>query len=158
AATLINGRLVVRRGGETLNAAVQPTASAADLVAPDPAFPLSAALSGDGHYIHARPDGFLKPGRRYSVRFHGDWSGHGAPPNDAAQSGAFDDRIEFKTEPAHLKRVPLHTSNDEVSALELSRLAVPLPTLLPSVNQIGFDGYDWIVGALRVSKPDAHGE
>ncbi len=35
-----------------------------------------------------------------------------------------------------------------VGALELSRLALPLPSLLPSVNQIGFDSYDLIAGTL----------
>ena len=35
---------------------------------------------------------------------------------------------------------------DEVSGLEMSRLAVPLPPMLTSVNQIGFDFYDWIGG------------
>jgi hypothetical protein len=35
-----------------------------------------------------------------------------------------------------------------VSALEISRLALPLPSLLPSVNQIGFDSYDLIAGTL----------
>ena len=44
-----------------------------------------------------------------------------------------------------------------VSAFELSRLAVPLPPIVPSLNQIGFDSYDMVVGALAVSKPDARG-
>ena len=35
-----------------------------------------------------------------------------------------------------------------VGAIELSRLALPLPSLLPSVNQIGFDSYDLIAGTL----------
>ena len=35
-----------------------------------------------------------------------------------------------------------------MGALELSRLALPLPSLLPSVNQIGFDSYDLIAGTL----------
>jgi hypothetical protein len=35
-----------------------------------------------------------------------------------------------------------------VSALELTRLAVPLPPILPSLNQIGFDSYDWIAGTI----------
>ena len=31
----------------------------------------------------------------------------------------------------------------------MSRLAVPMPPMLTSVNQIGFDFYDWIGGAVR---------
>jgi hypothetical protein len=37
-------------------------------------------------------------------------------------------------------------------AFKLSRLAVPLPPLLPSLNQIGFDSYEMAVGALRASR------
>jgi hypothetical protein len=36
-----------------------------------------------------------------------------------------------------------------VSALTISRLAVPMPAFLPSVNQIGFDSYDWIASTIR---------
>ena len=34
----------------------------------------------------------------------------------------------------------------------MSRLAVPLPPMLTSVNQIGFDFYDWIGGAVRTER------
>ena len=37
----------------------------------------------------------------------------------------------------------------------MRRLAIPLPPFLPSVNQIGFDSYDWIVGTLDITPPDA---
>ena len=40
----------------------------------------------------------------------------------------------------------------------MRRLAIPLPPFLPSVNQIGFDSYDWIVGTLEITPPDASGE
>jgi hypothetical protein len=45
-----------------------------------------------------------------------------------------------------------------VSAFELSRLAVPLPAFLPSVNQIGFDGYDMLAAPVRISPPGPDGE
>jgi hypothetical protein len=41
---------------------------------------------------------------------------------------------------------------DEVSGLQMSRLAVPMPPMLTSVNQIGFDFYDWIGGAVRTDE------
>ncbi len=157
AATLLNGRLVVRRGGETLDAAMQPGASAAGLVGADPPFPFASQLSGDGHFLHVLPDGFLKPGAKYSLSFDGSWSAESAQGGNDAQAGGFDDRIRFKTAPARLRRPPLETSHHRVTALELSRLAVPLPPLLPSVNQIGFDGYDWIVGTLDISRPAERG-
>jgi hypothetical protein len=46
---------------------------------------------------------------------------------------------------------------NQVSALSMTRLAFPLPAFLTSVDQIGFDSYDLIVGVLGMSKPDATG-
>ena len=43
-------------------------------------------------------------------------------------------------------------------ALSLSRLAIPLPPFLTSVNQIGFDSYDWIAGTAALGPADANGE
>jgi outer membrane protein assembly factor BamB len=142
------GRLVVRRGGETLNAAMQGQAE--DLVAPRPDFPFSAELSGDGHFLHILPTGFLRPDTGYRLDLAGGWS---AP--DA--SGRLDDEIRLRTAPA-LRRPPLEVGRRRVTALNMRRLAVPLPPFLPSVNQIGFDSYDWIVGTLDRSPPDASGE
>ena len=42
--------------------------------------------------------------------------------------------------------------------MSLTRLAVPLPPMLPSLNQIGFDFYDLIVGTVDRTPPDARGE
>jgi len=149
-ATSLAARLVVRRGGDTLDGALPPL-SPASLVTTSPSFDFTAQLSGDGHYIHLTPDGFLEPDTRYRVRVAGGWSGDGA-------SGAVDDEIAFRTAPVERRGPPLRAGRGGVSAFELSRLAVPLPPLLPSLNQIGFDSYDMVVGALDVSPPDAGGE
>ena len=53
---------------------------------------------------------------------------------------------------------PLRTGPERVSAFRLRRLAVPLPPIIPSLNQIGFDSYEMVVGALDVGRPDARGE
>jgi outer membrane protein assembly factor BamB len=162
AATVVNGRLVVRRDGQTIDAAMQQAASAEGLVHAHPSFPFTAELSGDGHYIHVLPKGFLRPGSKYSLRFSGKWAGKGAPAGNtggagATGTGSFDDRIRIRTAPAQLKHPALTTSARRVSALRLRRLAVPMPPFLASVNQIGFDSYDWIAGTLRISKPDLKG-
>jgi outer membrane protein assembly factor BamB len=143
------GRLVVRERGETLNAAMQGNAE--DLVTPRPDFPFTAELSGDGHFLHVLPTGFLRPDTAYRLDLAGAWN---AP--DA--SGRFDDEMRLRTAPAHLRRPPLEVGRRRATALNLRRLAVPLPPFLPSVNQIGFDSYDWIVGTLERSPPDANGE
>ena len=113
-----------------------------------PAFAFSTQLAGDGHFIHVVPDGFLRPDTRYAVRVAGGWEGDGA-------QGPVDGTIRFRTAPVRRRGPPLATAARRVSAFRLSRLAVPLPPIVPSLNQIGFDSYDMVVGALDVSKPDA---
>jgi hypothetical protein len=48
--------------------------------------------------------------------------------------------------------MPLTVGRDRASGLTISRIAVPMPAFLPSVNQIGFDRYDWIVGTIARTK------
>ncbi len=146
AATALGARLLVRRSGETLDGALT-----APTVTTSPAFPFRSQLAGDGHFIHVVPEGFLRPGTRYSVRVAGGWEGDGA-------QGPVDGTIRFRTAPVRRRGAPLASGARRVSAFRLSRLAVPLPPIVPSLNQIGFDSYDMVVGALDVSKPDAQGE
>ena len=68
----------------------------------------------------------------------------------------FGDKFRFHTEPS-LGPLPLHTSPTAVSAFRIRRLAVPLPAFLPSVNQIGFDSYEWLAGVLNIGAPGADG-
>jgi outer membrane protein assembly factor BamB len=134
AATSLVTRLVVRQLGQTVDAAL----TAPQITAP---FPFTAQLSGDGHFLHITPKGFLAPGRSYAVQIKSGWAGDG-------RSGTVDDTVRFRTARPRGKRPPLRTG----SAFKLSRLAVPLPPILPSLNQIGFDSYEMAVGALRASK------
>jgi outer membrane protein assembly factor BamB len=150
AATALATRLVVRAGGETVDAGLagpEPETS----VTTSPQFRFRAQPSGDYHYLHVVPDGFLEPNRRYEIRIRADWAGD-------ARSGRVADTIRFRTERVLRRGPPLRTGQGRVSAFTLRRLAVPLPPLLPSVNQIGFDSYDLVVGALDVSAPDRRGE
>jgi outer membrane protein assembly factor BamB len=133
-ATAIVTRLIVRRLGQTVDAAlVAPRISAP--------FPFTAQLSGDGHFLHITPTGFLPPGRSFAVRITGGWSA-------AGRAGTVDDTIHFRTAGVKRHGPPLRRGD----AFKLSRLAVPLPPLLPSLNQIGFDSYEMAVGALRASR------
>ena len=36
-------------------------------------------------------------------------------------------------------------------------MSAALPSMLPSLNQIGFDYIDWILGAIDQSRPDGDG-
>ena len=150
ATTVLGTRLVVREGGVSRDARMLGAPTSDSLVSSKPSFPFQAQLSGDGHYLFIRPDGFLKPDTDYRVRVHGG----SADP----QPGSFDSTMKFRTEPrSRGAELPLTVGRRQVGALEISRLALPLPSLLPSVNQIGFDSYDLIAGTLARTKPGPAG-
>jgi outer membrane protein assembly factor BamB len=153
-ATVLATRLIVRKGGLTEDAALQPPASPEGLVSAKPRFPLTTQLSGDGHYLFIRPTGLLRPNTRYRIRIHGDWRVGSAPGADA---GAVDTTLGFRTARSTGK-VPLRAGRKGVSAFTISRLAIPLPPLLPSVNQIGFDSYDMLAGTIARSRANRRGE
>ena len=162
AATTIVGRLVVRRGGQTQNAALQAIPNAKSLVTTSPHFDFDAELSGGGHYIFITPTGFLEPNRDYSVRIAGSYAAQGLRVANVTVGGttvgAADDTIRFHTASAGGHGLPLRKRRDRVSAFNLRRLAVPLPAFLPSVNQIGFDSYDLIVGTIATTPSDRGGQ
>ncbi|MFN8112751.1 MAG: PQQ-binding-like beta-propeller repeat protein [Solirubrobacterales bacterium] len=140
-ATTITSRLVVRRDGETQDVRMVPSPDAESLVADvEPDFAFDAQLSADGRDLHIVPRGFLRADTRYRVHLAGAYAGDG--------SGTFDDEISFRTRKRNDARLPLDVGRGRVGAFNLRRLSLPLPTLLPSVNQIGFDSYDWIAGTL----------
>ena len=160
-ATFATGRLVVRRGSETVDAAMVGLPDGKRLVSTSPPFDFTAELSGDGHFVFVVPRDFLRPDTEYSVRTHGQWTADGIPVGNlvvgGTKIGGFDDTIRFRTRPA-AGPLPLHVTRRRVTAFNMRRLAVPLPPLLPSANQIGFDSYEWIVSAIDVSAPDAADE
>jgi outer membrane protein assembly factor BamB len=153
-ATTLTGRLIVREDGETVDAAA---------VAPEvePGFPASVEQSGDGAFLHIAPEGFLEPSTTYEVGASGTWTADGVPVGNAVvggtRTGSFADRLRFRTAP--LRRGPaLRVARRRTRAFVLRRLAVPLPPLLPSVNQIGFDSYDLIAGLVDAGPARADGE
>jgi hypothetical protein len=158
----ITGRLMVRQGGSTVYAAMLPAPSAASLVHTEPPFPFTAQLSGDGRYVFIAPDSFLKPDSSYRVTVSGRWGADGKReanwtlPGTWTRYGHFAGTFSFHTAPV-AGPLPLTVAADHVSAFELRRLALPLPPFLGSVNQIGFDSYVLLVGALAIGRPD-HGD
>ena len=173
ASSEITGRLIVRRTsgstvpllqqqGQTVYASMLPAPSAASLVQTRPAFPWSAQLSGDGRFVFITPRSFLKPSTTYHVRVAGRWGADGTrvanytTPGTWTRYGNFGDTFSFRTAPLG-GPLPLKVTPNRVSIFRLRRLAVPLPSFLTSVNQIGFDSYTLLVGAVAVGRPDASG-
>jgi hypothetical protein len=74
-----------------------------------------------------------------------------------SKSGSFTGTFSFKVPEAGAS-LPLQIGTDQVTGLELTRLAAPIPSMLPSLNQIGFDYMDWLMGPVVVTPPDANGQ
>jgi hypothetical protein len=66
--------------------------------------------------------------------------------------GEFSETFTFTVAPARPGPLPLPVPaapGDEAGVWELSRLAAPLPTILPSYNQIGFDSLHYLIGLVE---------
>jgi outer membrane protein assembly factor BamB len=162
ASTEITGRLIERSGGKTTYAAMLPVPATRALVHAQPSFPFTAQLSGDGRYLFVSPDTFLAPDTTYRLTVSGTWGANGVRaanwtlPATWTRFGTFSDSFTVRTASSD-GPLPLSVRANRVSTFELRRLAVPLPAFLPSVNQIGFDSYVLLVGAIAIGAPDATG-
>jgi outer membrane protein assembly factor BamB len=164
-ASLITLRLVSVKDGQTQNAFVcnNPIGCPRDAlqVSFTPAVPFQVDHSADGRYLYIRPDGFLAPDTAYQLHVAGQVYSGGLRLGNltlfGAPAGRFESTFAFRTQAAQ-GSFPLQVSATTTSALEWTRLAAPLPPMLPSLNQIGFDYMDWILGAVRVTPPDGSGQ
>jgi outer membrane protein assembly factor BamB len=165
AATLIALRLMIRQNGSTVNAWVcnAPIGCGGDevQVSIDPPISYTVQHSADGKYLYLRPIGLLAPDQTYTVSVKGNTYTGGTPIGNltlfGSKTGTFSDTLIFKVQPSELAQLPVEIEHDRVSALEWTRLAAPIPTMLPSLNQIGFDYIDWIIGAIDRTPPDDQG-
>jgi len=73
-------------------------------------------------------------------------------------AGRFSQDFQFRVNEPALPAFPLKITPEAATALVWTRLAAPLPTMLPSLNQLGFDYIYWIIGAVEVTPPDAAGQ
>jgi outer membrane protein assembly factor BamB len=128
----------------------------------DPPFAFDAETSADGRHLHIIPRSFLEPEMTYTIHVEGNIYTGGLHIGNWTVGGRRSGRISrdftFRTKPHELERIPLRISADDVSAFEMTRFAVPIPTMLSSLNQIGFDAMDWLVGVVDISEPDDDGE
>jgi hypothetical protein len=160
-ATIITLRLIVREAARTVDARLSNPPfdrKARSLrIRFDPPIPFASEVSGDGRYLHLVPDGLLAPETTYRIHIEGNlyeggfhignltWGGR--------RTGRLEDTIEFRTAGFGATDPPFENTEETVSALEWTRLALPIPTMLPSLNQIGFDYLDWIIGTVETTPP-----
>lgn len=166
AASIIHGQLKVRHAGESLDASLNIRNATGlhgeDVVKITPPLPYHVERSADGHYFHLIPDGFLEPDTDYTVNIDGQytWGGKriGALEFAGSNRASVSDALSFHTAPVKLEQLPLQVGSDRTTTLLMRRLAVPYPSMLTSLNQIGFDSLTWIVSLVSKTEPDANGE
>lgn len=165
AAAIIHGQLKVRQSGETLDASLNIRNASGlhgdDVVKITPDVPYRVERSADGHYFHLIPDGFLTPDTDYTVNVDGQYTWGGSRFGSLEFTGKykenFTDTLRFHTAPTQLDRLSLAVDAQQTTTLLMRRLAVPYPSMLTSLNQIGFDSYTWILSLVNKTEPDANG-
>ncbi len=165
-ATMITLRLVVRQAGQTVSTWVcnNPLGCPRDalIVTAQPDFPMAVDHSADGRYIYIRPAGFLNSRTSYTLTVKGNYYTGGLRLGNLTiggnSTGQFANTFKFSVDNLAGSQLPLAIDSHQTSALEWTRLAAPIPPMLPSLNQIGFDYIDWIVGTIVKTPPDAQGQ
>lgn len=165
ASTILTLRLVVRRDGRSVDARLcsQPiVCRESDLhVRFDPPIAFRSEPSADGRYLHIVPEEILAPATKLALSVEGAWLTGGWRIGNLSiggrREGRFAQRFDLAVAAPATPSLPLSVGRDEVSAFEWTRLTAAIPPMLPSLNQIGFDYMDWIVGTLDVAPPGADG-
>jgi outer membrane protein assembly factor BamB len=148
--------LYVRKQGHTELALIDP---ATVKVQAEPAIDVGVDISGDRRFFNVVPKGALPAGpitltvsgtylvdpRREGLRFIGGRVG-----------GRFDQRFTFTVRggdgSAHLPLPVPARPGDPSGVWVYSRLALALPSLMPSYNQIGFDSLEYLLGLVEPSQ------
>ncbi|MFH2010707.1 MAG: PQQ-binding-like beta-propeller repeat protein [bacterium] len=155
--------LFVRDGGDTTLAVIDSDSVEVTI---DPTALLEVGVSGERRFLTVAPvdrygaDGngevtitvtgeYLVDLEREGLRFFGGTTG-----------GEFSETFTFTVLEGASGVMPLPVPTapgDDAGVWELSRLAAPLPTILPSYNQIGFDSLHFLVGLVEETAGGAIG-
>ncbi|MFN8640212.1 MAG: PQQ-binding-like beta-propeller repeat protein [Candidatus Binatia bacterium] len=145
--------LLVRRGGDTELALLDAATLQAVL---DPPAPADVTVSGDRRFLTIIPRApFAGPaGGRLGVSLRGTYDVEperaGLRFRGGRAGGRFDQPFAFDVRPRGGAAPPLAIRPGQPEpAWELYRLAAPLPSILPSYNQIGFDSIHYLIGLVR---------
>jgi outer membrane protein assembly factor BamB len=123
-----------------------------------PPVPHRIEISADGQYLHIIPDGFLPAGETLSLSISGEYF----QPNlrignlqlGGRPRGKFSETFQFQIRELITGPISINQNPIDVPRLEFTRLSVPIPTMLPSLNQIGFDYMSWVIGVIRSEPKD----
>ena len=152
--------LFVRAGGDTVLAHIDAPSTT---VVVNPNVPIRTEVSGDRKFITIVPLAPWGPdtGGSISVTITGQYLVHpmrtGLRFSGGQVGGAFTHTFTFDVRPvASDDALPLPVPavpGDPAGVWELYRIAAPLPTILPSYNQIGFDSLHYLIGLVRTDAP-----
>ena len=147
--------LVARKAGDT-ELAFLDSASVQVTVAPAPVVAPTVDVSADRRFLVITPQPQLgAPGGAVTIHVTAtylvDPMRDGLAFSGGTPGGSIDQTFTFSLAPAgtsYALTAPGGTS-DASTALEMYRLAAPLPTILPSYNQIGFDSLHYLIGMVE---------
>ncbi len=157
--------LFVRAAGDTLLGLVD---DATLQVSVEPPADVVLQVSGDRRFFTLSPKTAFQAGTDGKVTLHvtGQWlkdpQRDGLKTTGGMVGGALDQTFTFSLShpndaPTALPLPVPTTPGDDAGIWEMARLAAPLPTILPSYNQIGFDSLHWEVGLVHGNGQDAVG-
>jgi len=155
--------LFVREHGHTQLALIDSTSLRATL---EPAVPVAIDVSGDRRFLTIVPKASYAgtDGGELTVRLQGlylvDLQRRGLRFTGGRAGGRFEQTFRFVVRPRKPSELPLpapQAPGDRAGVWELYRLAAPLPTILPSYNQIGFDSIHYLIGLVEGDRTHAVG-
>jgi outer membrane protein assembly factor BamB len=148
--------LLVREQGDTRLALID---SSSVQVALEPPVDARVSVSGDRKFVTVVPETPYAgvPGGTVAVHVTGDYlvnlDRQGLRFTGGEKGGAIDETFRFDVRPRTAGgAMPLpvpQAPGDPSGVWELYRLAAPLPTILPSYNQIGFDSIHYLIGLVE---------
>ena len=148
--------LIVRESGDTALALIDDTQLAVDVT---PNVPHTVRVSADRHFLIVVPESpFVAGGdSKVHLRIHGPYlenpTRSGLRFSGGTPAGTFDTTFDFALSAPRTSSlpyaIPTNVGTDPSGVFELYRLAAPLPTILPSYNQIGFDSIHWLAGMVE---------
>ena len=147
--------LLVREAGRTQ---LDILDSSSLTVTVTPPAPVTVDLAGDGKFFLVTPTSGFTPDANGNVtvaiqaQYLTGLTRTGLKLSGGTVGGAVSASFTFALSPpdAYALAAPIPTQpGDPAGVFELSRLSLPLPTILPSYNQIGFDSLRYLIGFVE---------
>ncbi len=164
--------LVVRENGDTLKSAIDPKTLEVE-VSGEPDFKLEVAahrqfvlLTPSEYWVSDLSSAGGKATREITVKLSGSYKTDlrriGLKFFGGRRTGTFEHEFQFEVSigQGDASQFPYQVperSGDASTVFELSRLAAPNPTMLPSWNQIGFDSLHYLAGTVGWIQPFSAG-